>query len=260
MSLTGARQVDAPCLMTSRTSEQYIPLLKSDLKKKCTGGYEGVNFDDEVTDMQRDTRRLPHPEYLRLAMSHRFCLVAPGDFVSTHKVSEAMALGAAGGCIPVFVLPPIMGKLENHFVDVEHYLPYARWLDWCGVAYFVTERHARSRMRDILSMLEARPSAELRAKRARLKEVRNAFIFRRESSPARPSASEFILGDVCAAARLISEGREPPPPAGGDHARCVLVAPPEEGAPPEKIATRVSLQAPIGGVVPNGYSFKYRSG
>ena len=40
---------------------------------------------------------MSHDEYLQLAMSHRFCLVAPGDFVSTHKITEAIALGAAGG-------------------------------------------------------------------------------------------------------------------------------------------------------------------
>ena len=38
----------------------------------------GVNFAEELDDTRRDTRRLPHAEYLRLAMLHRFCLVAPG--------------------------------------------------------------------------------------------------------------------------------------------------------------------------------------
>ena len=38
-------------------------------------------------------------------MSHRFCLVAPGDFTSTHKITETIAIAAAGGCLPVLVLP-----------------------------------------------------------------------------------------------------------------------------------------------------------
>lgn len=27
-------------------------------------------------------------------------VIAPGDFASTHKVTEAMAIGGRGGCIP----------------------------------------------------------------------------------------------------------------------------------------------------------------
>ena len=64
--------------------------------------------------MVRDTRSLPHAEYLRLAMGHRFCLVAPGDYPSTHKVAEAMALGGSGGCIPVFVVPEQAGGRAGH--------------------------------------------------------------------------------------------------------------------------------------------------
>eukprot|EP00965_Chrysotila_dentata_P196172 6177420-Pleurochrysis_carterae.AAC.5 len=45
-----------------------------------------VNYTDEMADMVRDSRSLPHNEYLRTALHHRFCLVAPGDYVSTHKI------------------------------------------------------------------------------------------------------------------------------------------------------------------------------
>ena len=250
MSLSGARMVEANCLATGRTDASYLPVLKDDLRNKCNKGYLGVNFADELGDMRRDTRRLPHPEYLRLAMSHRFCLVAPGDFVSTHKVSEAMALGGAGGCIPVFVLPAIQGKPGDQIVDVEHYLPFTRWLDWCSVAYFVSEYHARRNMRDVLSLLDAKPMAELEAKRARLREVRDAFTFRRDSSMLRPSAAEYILGDVCQAVRLMAmPQRKWDEQAGGNHSSCVLVSPGTPTVSPRRIAT------PTGGVVADGYQF-----
>lgn len=132
-------------------------------------------------------------------MAHRFCLVAPGDFVSTHKVSEAMALGGAGGCIPVFVLPAIVGApIDGSLLDVAQKLPYARWLDYCDVAYLVSEAGARTHIRRVLDQLARRPEEELRAKRRRLREVRDAFVFREGSSApgAKPSATEFILAEV----------------------------------------------------------------
>ena len=36
-------------------------------------------------------------------MAHKYCLVVPGDFPGTPKIAEMLALGGAGGCIPVFV-------------------------------------------------------------------------------------------------------------------------------------------------------------
>ena len=90
MAIGGSKKVvHAACLSTSRTDERYIPALRYELKRKCVEGYEGVDFEAELADMKRDSRRLPHPEYLALGLSHRFCLVATGDFVSTHKASAA---------------------------------------------------------------------------------------------------------------------------------------------------------------------------
>ena len=54
-------------------------------------------------------------------MSHRFCLVAPGDYPCTPKVSEAMALGAVGGCIPVFVVP--MRRAQKREDAIRRMLP-----------------------------------------------------------------------------------------------------------------------------------------
>ena len=65
------------------------------------------------------------------ALAHRFCLVAPGDFASTHKLSEAMAIGGAGGCIPVFAV---------YHTQLAGTFPYTRWLRYCDVGYLVVMR------------------------------------------------------------------------------------------------------------------------
>lgn len=75
--------------------------------------------------MVRDTRRLRHAEYLATAMRHRFCLVAPGDFASTHKVTEAMSIGGNGGCIPVFVLNAASAQRIDASRELVGVLPYA---------------------------------------------------------------------------------------------------------------------------------------
>ena len=65
--------------------------------------------------------------YLQHAMSHRFCLVAQGDFVGTPKITEMIAVGAAGGCIPVIVLP------AKSAASILLTLPYVRWVNYCWV-------------------------------------------------------------------------------------------------------------------------------
>ena len=182
-----------------------------------------TDYTQELEGMQRDTRRLPHSQYLREAMRHRFCLVAPGDFVSTHKVSEAIALGGAGGCIPLLVLP----SNRRGGVRVVQYLPYSRWLDYCTIAFFVREETARTSMAAILARLANVSAAEAAAKHAALSRVREAFVFRPSCSPGAPCATEHILGEMCDAA--VRGGRrgghqttESAWAAGGDHQRCVL--------------------------------------
>ena len=51
---------------------------------------------------------------------------APGDFVTTPKLAEAMAMGGAGGPIPVLVLPSKATDASG--------LPYSSWLDYCEAA------------------------------------------------------------------------------------------------------------------------------
>ena len=68
------------------------------------------------------------------AMQHRFFLVAPGDFVTTPKLAEAVAMGGAGGPIPVLVLP---GGARD-----ARAFPYSSWIDYCEVAFVVSARTA----------------------------------------------------------------------------------------------------------------------
>ena len=49
--------------------------------------------------------RLSKEGYLQACMQHRFCLVSPGDTLTTNNVGESVAVAAGGGCIPILVLP-----------------------------------------------------------------------------------------------------------------------------------------------------------
>jgi len=173
------------------------------LRRQCRTVRPLVNFSDELHDLRaaNERGRLSHAEYLALARSHRFCLVAPGDFVATHKITEAMALGGSGGCIPVFVLA--RSTPNGHGM-----LPYTRWLDYCSVAYVVHERTARHDAAVVVRALLAVSAAEAHAKLRALARVRDAFVFRGSSSHGSsaqpPSAAEYILDEACAAARSFS--------------------------------------------------------
>ena len=237
------------CLGSASTdpSAARTARLREALRRRCADGFVGVDFSvAELADMRRDTvPRLPHEAYLAQAAAHKFCLIAPGDFTSTHKLSEAMALGGAGGCIPLIVLPVVSGSpIDGRLVDVRRKLPFTRWLDYCDVSYLIPEARARSSMPAILDELAARPAAEIDAKRAALRRVRDAFAFRKTSTSfqeraestgastsTRPMSADYIFAEACEAARhakrLESSPRARPPPPlpvrGGDHRRCVLM-------------------------------------
>ena len=157
------------------------------------GRYRLVDWASERDDMRRDTRRLTHEQYLEASMRHRFCIVARGDYVSTPKIAEAIQVGAAGGCIPVFVLPepPDAGRSM---------LPYTRWLDYCAIGFVVFESSARRNMAAVESRLLEVSEEAADAKRRELRRVRAAFAFRTTSSMSEPSAAEFILEEACRAA------------------------------------------------------------
>jgi hypothetical protein len=118
-----------------------------------------------------------------------------------------MAIGGAGGCIPVFVLPARGSKRPRRSGDsdtvhqVANMLPYARWLDYCTVGYLVFSSVASHNMSGLMATLERVSEAEAAIKLAALHRVRSAFVFRRGSTVAEPSAPEYILSETCAAAR-----------------------------------------------------------
>ena len=129
---------------------------------------------------------LPAPpgEYFLETMGHRFCLNAPGDFVSTPKITEFVAVGAVNGahfpldahlcvwnqklasplgvgCLPVIVLRgPPAGTL-----------PYTRWVDWCEIAVLVSEGTARNSMHRVIDHLRSISAEQADAMRAKLREV-----------------------------------------------------------------------------------------
>jgi hypothetical protein len=98
------------------------------LHRRCKA-YHGVNFTDELTEMAAATRHLSHGQYLEHTLRHRFCLIAPGDYTSTHKITEAMAIGAAGGCVPVFIMPSAAPAKIGRYLSLN--FPFSRWLDYC---------------------------------------------------------------------------------------------------------------------------------
>jgi hypothetical protein len=165
-------------------------------RTKCRK-YKLTNFTDEAEDMARTTLRLPHDQYLKLALAHRFCLVAPGDHLGTHKVAEALTLGGRGGCIPVFVVP---APVAQH---AQRMLPYTRWLDYCDVAFFVSESAARSNFAAVLTKLRAVSATEADAKLRALRRMHSAFVVTPHSSLAAPGAAERTLVEACVAGRQL---------------------------------------------------------
>ena len=175
--------------------------------------YRGVNFTDEMADYDRDSRaRWNYSEYLSRARRHRFCLVVPGDFVSTPKLSEMVALGGAGGCIPVIVMQYKMnGDRPNESSaaqNIEMRLPHSDWLDYCDIAYFVSESTATAKMAMVLQKLDGVSDSMAEAKLRGLREARDAFSYRAGSTIAAPSATDFILAGMC---ELAKQYRAPTP-------------------------------------------------
>lgn len=200
----------------------------STLRRTCHS-YRGVDWADELGDMARSAVNLPAPRYFGHAMGHKFCMAAPGDFVSTPKITEYVAMGAYGGCLPILVLA---GRPS-------HTLPYTRWLDWCEIAYIVSDGTARRGMASVLAKLDLVTDEEAAQKRQALLAVRDAFVFRpphlREADAAagtrgrfrpgyEPSAVDFLLGELCEASRSArrNETLATQPLAGGSYARCML--------------------------------------
>ena len=177
------------------------PYLKRAEKGEEGLGAEGYAVDlsqSVLADLHRDaSKRWSEAEYLEQAMGHKYCLVVQGDFAGTPKIAEMLAMGGAGGCLPVFALrlsskadtalamlqaadsegaPPshrlspstavgrrARAKLEALVEEglaaaVRASLPYSRWLDYCTVSVLVSERRARRNATGMLDALEAIPA------------------------------------------------------------------------------------------------------
>lgn len=106
--------------------------------------------------------------------------------------------------------------------QVRNMLPYTRWLDWCKIAYFVSEEQAQKNLRELLQQLEKINDLEITQKFEALRGVRHAFVFRRGSTVDMPSAPEFILAEACHSVRRNALGLGMPEVAGGAHTRCLL--------------------------------------
>ena len=235
-----AAAVTGVCAASLRwTPKQNLVKLRRDCRS-----YAHVQFTPELlADMHRDASLdWSYDTYLRLAMGHKFCLVARGDMPGTPKINEMIAMGGAGGCLPLFVVnvhppassgSPLAGeggdegggglRGQSSFAEaLRRSLPYTRWLDWCDAAFFVSEVAARQQMPAVLAALERVTPAQAAAKRRALRSLRPAFGFWRNSSPAAPSATDFIAGELCAMARHARHGTTPTVVGGTPRAGCLL--------------------------------------
>ena len=158
--------------------------------RRACHAYRALDGGALLPRVRRDARTLQPEGYFAQAMRHRFCLAVPGDFLSTPKVTEFVAVGAAGGCVPVVVVPQVATDM----------LPYADHLDYCSFALLLSARAAA----DALTLrgvfrLALLPAAAAATMHARLREVRDAFVWRPASDP-NPSAA-------CACVRSSSTAR-----------------------------------------------------
>jgi hypothetical protein len=118
---------------------------------------------------------LSHREYLALAANHTACLVAHGDYDSTHKIGETLAVFAQGGCLPVLV--QIHGSA----------IPYARAYRKCVVATkSVDVSHIEAR----ITALDAPTIGRMRACAASLV---SKFVYNGTS----PNAAEWVVRNLC---------------------------------------------------------------
>lgn len=187
--------VNMPCKLhqfcTTPQGGQPVPRPAKSLLRICKG-YRGVDFQAERADMARDTRWISQQEYFGHAMAHRFCFAVPGDYWSTTKLSDYIAVGGAGGCIPVIAVPS----------SVRGALPYADTLDYCAFAYLVSYAAIEKyRLRPVLARLRQVTAAEASAKFEALRRVRSHFIWRDRSPGGGPTAADHLLSAACDLAR-----------------------------------------------------------
>ena len=152
--------------------------------------------------MARDTRLLSPNEYFAEAMKSRFCVAAPGDYWSVTKLTDAIAAGGAGGCIPLIVLP------RQRDAAAAAALPYADTLDYCSFAFILTNEGASTGMRRVLERLRAISAMDAAAKLHALRRVRAAFVWPDRRSIAASTRSsgavDHLLSAACSAAQELT--------------------------------------------------------
>ena len=184
---------NAPCGWSGDSVQSLRKRLSSTCRK-----YIGVNYTDELADMLRDTRRMSHADFLRESWRHRFCLVTPGDWdAASPKISESIAVGGAGGCIPVLIVP----SLEPS--QLAAFLPYTRWLIYPSIAVLESVKSvvAPGGAQRLLQRLEAMPQAEIDQKHQSLARVARAFVIQSSRSGLQPNsvdAVSYIASEMCA--------------------------------------------------------------
>mgnify|MGYP004220771811 FL=1 len=116
----------ASCISSWRDPDQRAA---DTLREKCRQ-YDGARVVSELADMSRDVARSGgRNQFLATAAGHRFCLIAQGDPGNTAKVTETIALGGSGGCIPLYVLYAVRTQRAPTPPDFARDLPHLRWLE-----------------------------------------------------------------------------------------------------------------------------------
>lgn len=209
----------AACANAGGRTTKFKPLSS---KHRCTPSaqaladqcrsYAGyVDFPTEGPLMAAATRVLSRAEYLALAMGHRFCIAAPGDTLDTPKYTEFLLVAAAGGCIPLIVvpdaptvsLPPLPGSsvgtagagsagagrsrawakpdaaLWTMARVMLSTLPHARRIDWCEIGYLLPASLVNdpAHMAEVVKRLRAVGDAEITARRAAARRMRPLFVY-----------------------------------------------------------------------------------
>lgn len=147
--------------------------------------------DDALTPV-----RFGLDEYMRLAFSHKFCLVSHGDDATTHKLAESIAIAGLGGCLPLIV------HTRPHAV----HLPYVRHVNYCSVAMMVNgsaDGQPAMSMRDVLDRLATVSADEAARRQQAAAALRPAFVQREGATLETPSAAHYIVAAMCARAARV---------------------------------------------------------
>ena len=152
----------------------------------------------EAPPRQLDPVRLSRELYLEEMMRHKFCVIAAGDDMSTHKIGETMTVASRGGCLPL-----IVGNLDVSLHPVPHfaYLPHTESVDYCRVGFIVPLVRGRRvpAFKQMLAALESVTTSEWRERRRAAEQLRSWFVFRDGSTEGggASSAADHIISRMC---------------------------------------------------------------